>query len=237
MNAKSSWEYDEFKPVGRDYGAQSEVDIYDVSHADFRDIVAESHAVLDELRVGEGTVLVDFGCGTGTFVVEAARRGARVHAVDVSVAMLECARRKALAADVPGIEFHHAGFLTHWVVEPGADVLTTTFSFHHLPDFWKGIALKRMHGMLRPGGRLYMHDVILQEDDPIKNIQSFVQAQERKGGAFLREDAEGHFRDEYSTYEWVMDGLFARAGFRIESKHFEGGVLGTYICTRGELTT
>lgn len=233
MKTQSSWEYDEFKPVGRDYGAQSEVDVYDTSHADFRDIIAESNAVLDELGVRKGMVLVDFGCGTGTFAVEAAKRGAQVHAVDVSIAMLECARRKAMAAGVPGIEFHHAGFLTLHMVEQRADLLTTTFSFHHLPDFWKGIALGRMHRMLRSGGRLYMHDVILQEDDALRNIQSFIDVQEGKGGAFLREDAEGHFRDEFSTYEWVMDGLLARAGFHVESKRFEGGVLGTYIC-RGE---
>jgi hypothetical protein len=41
------------------------------------------------------------------------------------------------------------------------DAVVTTLALHHLPDFWKGMALKRVHGMLKRGGRLYIHDVIL----------------------------------------------------------------------------
>src|SRR5690606_7325365 len=95
-----AWHLDEFRQVGRDYGQQSEVDVYDSSHADFRDIRAESRQALDLLEVQSGQVLVDIGCGTGTFVIEAAKRGAIVHAVDVSEAMLACARSKAAQAEI-----------------------------------------------------------------------------------------------------------------------------------------
>ncbi len=68
-----TWEYDEFKPVGRDYGSPSEVDVYDSSHADFRDIKAESHRVIDTLGIRQGDTVIDFGSGTGTFAAEAER--------------------------------------------------------------------------------------------------------------------------------------------------------------------
>jgi putative AdoMet-dependent methyltransferase len=232
MQSNPSWQYDEFKTVGRDYGSQSEVDVYDSSHADFRDIKAESNHVLDTLGIKRGDAIIDFGSGTGTFVVEAARRGARVSAVDISQAMLARAKAKADQERVSGIEFHHAGFLTYEYPEGSADAIVTTFAFHHLPDFWKGIALKRIHRMLRLGGQFYMHDVIIEEPCALENIILFINKQEEAGGNFLREDAEGHFRDEFSTYDWAMDELLSRAGFSIIRKHIEGGVLGTYLCKK-----
>ncbi|MCC5806102.1 MAG: class I SAM-dependent methyltransferase [Opitutales bacterium] len=232
MQSHLSWQYDEFNAVGRDYGSPSEVDVYDSSHADFRDIKAESIRVLDTLGIKRGDAVIDFGSGTGTFSVEAAKRGARVYAVDVSEAMLARAKAKAGEEGVSGIRFHHAGFLTYEPTEDLVDAVVTIYSFHHLPDFWKGIALKRIHRMLKPGGRLYMHDVIIEEPCALENVALFINKQEKAGGDFLREDAEGHFRDEFSTYDWVMDGLLARAGFSITDKHIEGGILGTYLCTK-----
>jgi ubiquinone/menaquinone biosynthesis C-methylase UbiE len=230
MNSKFPWQYDEFLSVGRDYHSQAEVDIYDKSHADFRDIQAESNRVLDTLGLKAGETIIDFGTGTGTFAIEAAKRALRVHAVDVSPAMLARAKEKAAREGITNITFHHAGFLTYEHPDQAADAIATTFAFHHLPDFWKGVALQRIHHMLKPSGLFYLHDVILQEEDALANIARFVERQERAGGDFLREDAEGHFREEYSTYDWVLEGFFARTGFRIRQKKFEGGVLGTYLC-------
>lgn len=232
MKHPISWQYDEFKQIGKDYGQPSEVAVYDSSHADFRDIERESDAVLDKLGVKAGEVLIDFGAGTGTFAIQAARRGAKVFAVDVSAAMLEFAQAKAAQAGVRDLTFCHAGFLTYEHAGPAVDYLTTTFAFHHLPDFWKGIALQRLYALLKPGGKLYLSDVILNEPNALENISAFIRKQTAAGGDFLREDAKMHFRDEYSTYDWVMDGLLTRAGFRIESKELREGVFGTYLCVK-----
>lgn len=58
-----------------------------------------------------------------------------------------------------GIEFHRAGFLTFSPGEESVDFIVSGFALHHLPDFWKQVALVRLAGMLRPGGRLYLRDV------------------------------------------------------------------------------
>ena len=86
--------------------------------------------------------------------------------------------------------------------------------------------------MLKHGGQLYIHDVILEESNALENIAAFVDKLATAGGTLLKEDTERHFRDEYSTYDWVMDGLLTRAGFTIKSKRIDDGILGTYICTK-----
>ncbi len=232
MNLHQSWQYDEFQAVGRDYGQPSEVEIYDSSHADFRDVVAEGNAVLDALAIRSSDVLIDFGAGTGTFAVQAARRCAQVYAVDVSQAMLEFAIAKSVQAGVSNVEFRHGGFLTYEHPPQSADAIVTTFAFHHLPDFWKGVALERLHRMLKPDGRLYIHDVILEQHRALENIEKFFEKQAEAGGDFLRRDAEGHFREEFSTYDWIMDGLLSRAGFTIQSKTMHEGVIGKYLCVK-----
>lgn len=92
---------------GRDYGNPAEVEIYDSTHADFRDVEAESKELLDLLGLASSDVLIDFGSGTGTFAIAAARRCARVH---VSQAMIDYAKAKANTAGISNLVFSHAGF-------------------------------------------------------------------------------------------------------------------------------
>jgi ubiquinone/menaquinone biosynthesis C-methylase UbiE len=229
INDSLSWQYDEFQQIGTDYSNKAEVDIYDTSHASFRDIEADSIKILDALDIKESDVVIDFGAGTGTFIIQAAKRCSKVYAVDVSQAMLDFAKSKATQAGVSNVEFHHSGFLTYEHVDQQVEAVFTTFAFHHLPDFWKGIALKRLNRILKPGGQLYIHDVIIEESNAIENIDALIDKLAQAGGQMMREDTIRHFREEYSTYDWVMDGLLSRSGFMIKSKRIDGGVLGTYI--------
>jgi putative AdoMet-dependent methyltransferase len=260
------WQYDEFLSVGRDYRSPAELAAYDGTHASFRDVAAESrHVLQDLLQVREGgtaaggtgrQTLIDYGCGTGTLCLEAARLypDLVVHGVDVSAAMLLAAREKsgrwgiANEKDLSGrLHFHNAGFLTYDHGREGggsgsggteADYVTTTFALHHLPDLWKGVALRRINGAMRTGGRLHVRDVIVRPDHPLDDIEAFVRGQAASGaavrdGGFLKADAEGHFREEFSTYDWVMEGLLERAGFAIERKEVEeNSVIVSYVCRK-----
>lgn len=232
MSDYSDWQYDEFRQVGKDYGDPAEVELYDPSHADFRNPLAEARAVLDRLALGPDDTLIDFGCGTGTFAIEAARRCARVVAVDVSSPMLRRAEAKATAAGVENITFCHAGFLSYEHQGEPVAAVTTTFAFHHLPDFWKGIALQRIARLLRPGGQFYLSDAIVIPEDCLENVAAFIAWLGEAGGDFLHEDAKAHYREEFSTYDWVIDGLLTRAGLEICDKQLERGVLGHYLCRK-----
>ncbi len=234
MNTKhsSTWLYNEFKQIGKDYGSPQEVEMYDSSHSSFRDVEKESHIVLDRLGIDTNDVVIDFGSGTGSFAIQAALRCATVYAVDVSQAMIDYAKTKADKAGISNIVFCHRGYLTFDSDGPIADFIVSTFAFHHLPDFWKGIALHHMYNLLKPGGQLYIHDAILEEPGAMNNIAALIEKLSDAGGDFLKQDAEDHFKKEYSTYDWIMDGLLSRAGFIVDNKEIEDGVIGTYYCTK-----
>lgn len=232
MKQYSNWRYNELQQVGKDYGSPQEAEVYDASHADFRDVDAENRALLDRLDLEVDAVVVDFGAGTGAFAAAAAEKCRMVYAVDVSEAMLSRARKRSESLGLCNIEFCHAGFLSYEHQGSKADLVTSSFSLHHLPDFWKGIALERIAEMLGDGGRLFIRDVVLQEGKPLEAIATFVEQQERAGSGFLKKDAEGHFREEFSTYDWVMRGLLERSGFRVLSETFFDGVIAEYLCEK-----
>ncbi len=227
-----SWQYDEFRQVGTDYDDPRHVEAYDARHAQFRDVDAECTGILDLLGLASQSTVIELGTGTGAFAIHAARRCARVYAVDVSRPMLDYARQKAVAAGLRNIEFHHGGFLTYEHEAEPVDAVVTCMAFHHLPDFWKSVALRRICDMLRRGGQLFINDVVFEEAGAIDSISRWIDRLAELGGQQLREEVAAHVREEYSTLDWIMEGLLTRAGFSIRSKEMSSGVLGTYVCVK-----
>ncbi|MDY6904958.1 MAG: methyltransferase domain-containing protein [Thermodesulfobacteriota bacterium] len=233
MKKIPAWQYDEFNQIGVDYEDPAAVEAYDARHARFRDVDAECNRILDLLAVTPQAVVIDLGTGTGAFAIHAAHRCAKVYAVDVSGPMLEFAQQRAETAGLGNITFCCAGFLTYAHNGEPADALVTSMAFHHLPDFWKGIALNRLNGMLKPGGLLYIHDVIFAQTEAETNIARWIDHLAETCGKQLRDEVAMHVREEFSTYDWIMDGLLERAGFSILSKEMAAGVIGTYLCQTG----
>ena len=97
----------------------------------------------------KGRTVVDFGCGTGGDAIEMAQRGAaRVIGVDDRQKVLDEAVDKAKRAGVADRclftrNLHHR-----------ADVVVSLDGFEHYSD--PAGCLRVMHGMLRPGGRLFV---------------------------------------------------------------------------------
>ncbi len=232
MDSYPSWQYEEMKQIGKDYGDRAEVEAYDARHARFRDVEKENEAILKGIRLQPEHMVIEFGPGTGAFALQAARRCAKVYAVDISPAMLGYAQQKAAQAGLSNIVFRHGGFLTYSHDAPPVDAIVTNTAFHHLPDFWKGIALQRMNGMLKPGGTFYLSDVIFEQRNVRRNIEGFIAKLGAMAGPEMRRDVEAHIRQEYSTYDWIMDGLFERAGLRILGKSMHEGVIGRYLCRK-----
>jgi SAM-dependent methyltransferase len=143
-----------------------------------------------------------------------------VHAVDVSPAMLAVCRKKAEQRGLANLETHCAGFLTYVHEDAPADAMVSVAALHHLPDFWKAVALRRMAKMLRPGGRLYLFDVVFSfcVDEAEQALDAWLGGIRAAAGDEMADEAVVHVRDEYSTFEWVLDGMLERAGFGIEEK-------------------
>jgi len=227
-----SWQYDEIQQIGKDYDSLTEVEAYDARHGRFRNVEKENDDILKNLDLRSDHVLIELGSGTGAFAIQAAARCARVYAVDISHSMLEYAKKKAAKAGITNVVWCHGGFLTYAHAGPPVDAIVTNTAFHHLPDFWKGMALQRMNKMLKAGGLLYLSDVIFDHQNVRENIEQFIKKLGDVAGPDIREDVEAHIRQEFSTYDWIMDGLLERAGFGIVSKVIQEGIIGRYLCRK-----
>ena len=190
-------------------------------------------AALPRLGLSPGAVVVDMGAGTGTFAIAAAALGFRVIAVDVSEAMLREAGRNA---EGRGVELVLAGMLTYDHPGPPADLVYSRNALHHLPDFWKAIALRRMASMLRPGGLLRLRDIVFSFDpgDALVAIDRWLAAApDRAEDGWTRTELEQHLRAEYSTFTWVLEPMLERCGLTIREAHYsEAGTFADYLCER-----
>jgi putative AdoMet-dependent methyltransferase len=231
-HSRPNWIYDEFRQVGLDFADAAAVEAYDRRQGDKSEANAR---LLREASARPGDIVVDLGTGTGALAIAAALAGAKVHAVDISQAMLRHARVKALAAGASAITFHHAGFLTY-VHAPGtADLVFSQFALHHLSDFWKQAALTRIAAMLRPGGLFVLRDVIFSfaPTEQGEAIEAWLAAVSREDGkGWSRADFEAHIRDEHSTYAWVIEGMLTRSGFAIERKDCSSSAYATIMARR-----
>ena len=229
------WQRDETVQVGTDYSDPAQAEAFEARmERVFEHRDAEHDAVIKLIGLSADHTLVDMGAGGGALAVRAAGRCRKVYAVDVSAAMLDCARTAASRAGVDNIEFHHAGFLTYEHVGDPVDVVASQGALHHLPDAWKLVGLTRLAGMLRAGGKLYLRDLVFTFN-PREYAQSFEGIVRNVADFFGEEEmgrqAEQHIRDEFSTWDWIMEGLLRRAGFRIDLADYRAG-LATYVCTR-----
>lgn len=228
------WHYNEMKQVGTDYADAKEVEAYDARMRKLRNIREETEKILGSLDIKKDQTLLEIGCGTGEFAITAAGRCRKVIAADVSMPMLEFARQKAKKQDVKNIEFHNAGFLTYEHSGEPVDAAVSQLALHHLPDFWKMIALRRVCALLKQGGRFYLKDTVYSFD--INNYEDFfnrfIEFFRNTVGDEMTVDAETAVREEYSTLGWIMEGLLERAGFHIDYKEYSEGFMAVYVCTR-----
>jgi SAM-dependent methyltransferase len=107
------------------------------------------------------------------------------------------------------------------------------YALHHIPDFWKAIALKRIRSILRPGGVFRLWDVVYSFD--------LAEAEARLGAwcatldgdiesEWTRADIEEHVRDEHSTFSWLLEPMLLTSGFEIEDAVYSpDGIYARYI--------
>ena len=223
-----AWMFREFSPVGVDLDSVSSVESYDRNQGTH---VTADDALLDRLRVGPDTVLVDLGTGTGSLPTRAALRGAEAHAVDVSTNMLAYAEQRA-SRDGVTVICHHAGFLTYIHTGAAATVVTTRSALHQLPDTWKQVALNNIASMLAPGGVFYLWDAMwsFPATETLTQLPAWAERMgQPEGAGFTKADFETHIREEFSTFTWVLEGMIERAGLSIVEANFPAPWYGEFI--------
>lgn len=226
------WQYHEPDHPGMDFDAVAPS--YDRNMQRFRDIQGEIEEILSFLELTPQHSLLEMGTGTGEFALAAARRCSRVFAIDISAGMLNYARNKAHEQGIDNIRFLPGGFLTYRHQNEPLDAIVSQIALHHLPDFWKQIALLNMARMLRPGGKLCLRDIVYSFDpqDYERQIDKFIASTGEKAGPGFVQRMTSHINKEFSTMDWIMRGLIERAGFVIEREEHKEGFLGLYLCRR-----
>lgn len=228
------WRFDEMKSCGAKFNSIFYAGRYDKQHSKFRDYEKESQEIMSLLALEPHSTVMDMGCGTGAFTINAAKFYKKVYAVDISQAMLRCARKKAKKAGLNNIEFCHGGFLTYrHCVEP-VDAIISVLVLHHLPDFWKLVALRRLGQMLKTGSKLYLFDVVFSFD--VTNYESsfkgFIESMVSHTGDTMKSAMESHFSREYSTFGWIMEDMLEKAGFEINRADYREDFFAAYLCTK-----
>ncbi len=87
------------------------------------------------------------------------------------------------------IEFLPGGFLTYWHGGAPLGCTVSQIALHHLPDFWKQIALLRIASMLSEGDKLCVRYVVYSFDPRSheKYLSGFLaRVSERAGPQFAR---------------------------------------------------
>lgn len=234
MARAHTWQYDETKFSGVDYSSVEQVAAYDRMHRKFRDYAKSSQDILQRLSLSAESTVIDLGSGTGAFTLHAARRCRAVYAIDISAAMIEFCRQQAQEQGVTNIVFCQSGLLTYEHTHEPADAAVCVAVLHHLPDFWKLRALTRCCAMLKPGGKLYLFDIVFPSGmvDLSEKIDEWIQSVATMADSRLAQEAVIHVRDEFSTYDWIMEGLIQRSGFHLDAAEYANGFQATYICSK-----
>jgi SAM-dependent methyltransferase/tetratricopeptide (TPR) repeat protein len=118
------------------------------------------HLPLAPFRALGKTAAIDYlmaGCGTGQTIIEAARLigGVKILAIDLSMAGLAYAKRKAAEFGVSSVEFAQADILELHSLHRSFDIINCSGVLHHLAEPMAGwkvlISLLRSGGFMRVG--------------------------------------------------------------------------------------
>ena len=231
--ARPSWFLDELAHAGSEHLDPGYVPVYDrKAETD----PADDLDVLRDLGLNETHTLVDFGAGTGTFALAAAPLCRRVIAVDISPVMLMYLREKVTQSGIENIECVQGGFLSYDHQGAPVDFVYTRHALHHLPDFWKAVALARIATMLKTGGILYLRDLVysFEPGEAARIIETWLaNAPEHSEQGWTRAELDTHLREEYSTFSWLLEPMIEQAGFSIQRiNHGVSRVHSAYTCIK-----
>jgi putative AdoMet-dependent methyltransferase len=234
MTIAADWQFDETKFSGVDFSQEEEVAVYDSMHKKFRDYRKASEEIIRRLQLNSDSIVIDLGSGTGAFALNAADKCRTIYAVDISNAMLDYCRKQAEQKGINNIVYCHSGLLSYKHVGELADAAVCVAVLHHLPDHWKQVALERCYGMLKPGGRFFLFDIVFPSDtDCLQHkINEWIDVVKRMADSRLAEEAIIHVKNEFSTYDWIMEGMIRRSGFLINSAEYSDGFQASYLCRK-----
>jgi ubiquinone/menaquinone biosynthesis C-methylase UbiE len=143
---------------------------------------------------------VDLACGPGTLALQFARKVRRVHAVDLTPAMLARARRTAESEGLGNLSFTLGDAQSLPFASGSLDISVTSYSLHHVTD--PGRMIQEMARVVKRTGRVGIIDIQVPEDAARAEIANRIE--------IMRDPS--HTR---SLPRSEFEKMFAAAGLRI----------------------
>jgi len=234
MENKLPWLFDESKPIGVNYFDKNLVSTYDKEHEKFRNFKEEALKISAALDLSKDSVILDIGCGTGGLTTNLSGLCKHIYAVDSSDAMINTLKNKIENKNLTNITTVQSGFLSYEHPEESLDAIIANICLHHLPDFWKQIALCRFYKFLKLNGKLFLSDVVFtfKPNEYKKTINDWIDEMRSAAGNQIAEETIVHIREEYSTWDWIITGMIEKAGFHIDNNSEIMQNVHSFICTK-----
>ena len=180
-----------------------------------------------------GTRVLDLAAGTGTSSAEYAADGAQVVACDFSTGMVAEGRRRHpnigfVAGDATALPFADASF----------DVVTISYGLRNVQD--TSAALREMHRVTRPGGRIVIAEFSTPTSRAFRSLYCFYlgTALPAAAGLVSSNTAAYDYLGE-SILAWpdqeTLAALMHQAGWRaVGYKNLSGGIVAIHRATKPE---
>jgi len=140
-------------------------------------------------KIKEGDVVLDLGSGAGMDAILAAKRvgnKGKVIGVDMTKEMVEKARDNAKKRGVNNVEFLLGEIENLPLKDNVADTIITNCVINLTPD--KAKTFSEAYRVLKPGGKIYLSDIVLLEELSIKQKNDKGLLSGCVAGALLKED-------------------------------------------------
>jgi tRNA (cmo5U34)-methyltransferase len=167
-----------------------------------------------------GASVLDLGCGAGNLTLRVMQTVGPIHAhlLDLSGPMLERAESRVRAAGALSVQRHQQDFRSANFPADSFDCILAGAVLHHLreEDDWLG-GFKQLSAWIKPGGRLYVADMVCFQDAAVDSImvQRFAEYLESLGGPEYREKVFAYIEKEDSPRSLPFQiELLKRVGFR-----------------------
>ena len=135
-----------------------------------RDLFMPRRRVLEEVGIEPGFIVLDYGCGPGSYIpatAELVGESGKVYTLDIHPLAIEMVKRLTLRKRLANVEAILSDCETG-LADRTVDVVLLYDTFHALDD--PSVVLKELYRVLKPTGLLSFSDHHMKEDEILSKL-------------------------------------------------------------------